>query len=81
MQNNCSYEGGIALCGTRGWIVPGTKNFSEHDEKIYKKELNRLKLSLTEALKDGYRKFIVTLHYLPFTPGERNRICRNHARL
>ncbi|NMB40626.1 MAG: serine/threonine protein phosphatase [Firmicutes bacterium] len=69
VQNNYfPYEGGIALCGTRGWIVPGTENFSEHDEKIYKRELNRLKLSLTEALKDGYRKFIVTLHYPPFTP-------------
>lgn len=70
VQNNYFlYEDNIALCGTRGWTAPGGESDGEHDEKIYRRELMRLKMSLTQAYNDGCRKFVVTLHYPPFTPG------------
>ncbi|SHI04252.1 hypothetical protein SAMN02745196_02490 [Clostridium collagenovorans DSM 3089] len=59
-----SYED-YAICGTRGWICPGSSNFNTHDEKIYKRELIRLRLSLGAAMKAGYTKIIVMLHYPP----------------
>lgn len=63
IQNNFfSYED-YAVCGTRGWILPSSENFTIHDEKIYAREVIRLKLSLDEAYKAGYRKFIVITHY------------------
>jgi len=73
LQNNYYlYGDDIALCGTRGWVAPGGENSTEHDEKIYRRELMRLKMSLEKAYNDGWRKFVVTLHYPPFTPaGER----------
>ncbi|MCM0646817.1 metallophosphoesterase [Clostridium swellfunianum] len=65
IQNNFfSYED-YAVCGTRGWICPGGENFTEHDEKIYLRELIRLKLSLDMAVKAGYKKYIVMIHYPP----------------
>ena len=65
IQNNFfSYED-YAICGTRGWTCPGGENFSQHDEKIYNRELNRLRLSLDAAVKSGFKKFIVMIHYPP----------------
>ena len=65
IQNNHSNYEDYAICGTRGWICPGNKNFDAHDEKIYKRELIRLRLSLDSAVNAGYSKFIVMLHYPP----------------
>lgn len=65
IQNNFfSYED-YAICGTRGWTCPGGENFSQHDEKIYTRELNRLRLSLDAAVRSGFEKFIVMIHYPP----------------
>lgn len=65
IQNNFfSYEE-YAICGTRGWICPGGENFSEHDQKIYDRELIRLRLSIENASKAGFRKYIIMLHYPP----------------
>jgi predicted phosphohydrolase len=66
VQNNYfAYENGIAICGTRGWTIPGEYS-TELDGKIFKREKMRLELSLGQAQNDGYEKFIVTLHYPPF---------------
>lgn len=68
VQNNyVAYQGRLALCGTRGWTAPGGENYTAQDEKIYQRELIRLRLSLTKAQEDGFGEFIVTLHYPPFT--------------
>jgi predicted phosphohydrolase len=68
VQNNyVAYQDRIALCGTRGWTAPGGENYTAQDEKIYLRELLRLRLSLTRAQEDGFGEFIVTLHYPPFT--------------
>lgn len=55
----------IAICGSRGWICPGTEGFSEHDRKIYDREVARLRLSLEEARTQGIDRIIGVLHYPP----------------
>ena len=67
-------EDRIAICGTRGWICPGTDGFDSHDRKIYDREVLRLKLSLDEAKKKNPEYIIGVLHYPPtndkFQPSE-----------
>lgn len=53
----------LALCGTRGWVCPNDIFFSEHDEKLYKRELIRLENSLSKAPKD--KNILVMLHFPP----------------
>jgi Predicted phosphohydrolase len=65
IQNNFFTYNEMAICGTRGWISPDSDKFTEQDEKIYKRELIRLKLSLDNAKNAGYEKFICMLHYPP----------------
>ena len=65
LQNNYYIYEDYAICGTRGWVCPNDNVFTEHDEKIYKREALRLKLSLDQAKAAGYSKFIVMLHYPP----------------
>lgn len=65
MNVNYQVVGDYAVCGTRGWICPNDMRFEEKDEAIYKREANRLKISLEEADKAGYDKKIVLLHYPP----------------
>lgn len=65
IQNNFFVYEDYAICGTRGWILPNSNNFTEHDKKIYTRECIRLKLSLDAAVKKGYTKIIVVTHYPP----------------
>lgn len=69
IQNTSFNYKDYAICGTRGWTLPGGNNFTSHDEKIYKRECIRLKLSLDDAVKKGYSKFIVMTHYPPIYEG------------
>lgn len=54
----------VAICGTRGWPAKDSDEFDSHDEKIFDREINRLKLSLNSS--DGVKKKVVMLHYPPF---------------
>lgn len=58
-------EDGTAICGTRGWICPGTDGFDEHDRKIYEREILRLRFSLEDAKAKGAKEIIASLHYPP----------------
>jgi predicted phosphohydrolase len=50
LQNKATACEGYVVCGSRGWLCPGDKIFSgERDEKIYKRELLRLEMSLEDA--------------------------------
>lgn len=74
LQNECYYveSENIVICATRGWPYPGSDEYSDHDEKIYKRELQRLRLGLDEAksiAKDA--DLIVALHYPPSDAGAR----------
>ncbi len=55
----------LYVCGTRGWSVPGEKGFTPEDEKIYQRELSRLRLSLDSVPSHLNREIIVMLHYPP----------------
>lgn len=65
LQNDCIMAGDIAICGTRGWILPSAENFSIEDAKIYKREAIRLELSLQAALRQNPRAIITAMHYPP----------------
>jgi len=54
-----------AICGSRGWVCPNDSVYTPHDNKIYKRELHRVGLSLSEAVKDDYKKIILMLHFPP----------------
>ncbi|OPJ55935.1 metallophosphoesterase [Alkalithermobacter paradoxus] len=65
LQNNYYTYENYAICGTRGWLCPNETKFDEEDEKIYNREVQRLKLSLDAAKKDGFEDIIVITHYPP----------------
>ena len=65
--NNAYYSDGKIICGTRGWIDEiGVK---KEDEKIIKREAQRLEMSLSEGekLKEEHpdSEMLVFLHYPP----------------
>lgn len=62
IQNTFYAAEGYAICGTRGWICPGEEGFTLHDEKIYRRELGRLKTSLEAAFNAGYGRKDATGH-------------------
>lgn len=70
IQNDCTMAGDIAICGTRGWLLPSWDNFTEEDDKIYKREAIRLEMSLQAALKHEPESIIVALHYPPLFQAE-----------
>ena len=68
LQNDCIKFNDVIICGSRCWAVPGAPDFSVNDEKIYKREAERLKLSFNQVKKvreDG-DKVIALVHYPPF---------------
>lgn len=62
-NNSYEYEG-FSICGTRGWMAKDSLEFSEADEKIYDREVLRLKNSLDQAKN---KKIIAMIHYPPFS--------------
>lgn len=61
LHNNCFFYGDIAICGTRGWFYEEDKN-GTHDEKVFRREMQRLETSLKAA---GEREKYCFLHYPP----------------
>lgn len=81
MHNNSFRIDNAVLCGTRGWNCPGDDGFGAEDMKIYKRELQRLELSLKSAavqrdcaLDENSAPLVAALHFPPFNskkePGE-----------
>lgn len=68
IQNDAIKLGNYVICGSRGWVAEDNGFKSEQDEKIYKRELIRMELSLKNAmtLKSDEDKVIVITHYPPF---------------
>lgn len=65
LQNTFYEAEGTAICGSRGWICPGTEGFSQEDRKIYERELLRLRMSLDAAKNAGVEDIIMAIHYPP----------------
>ena len=64
LQNNSIDYQSYSVAGTRGWISRDSEDFNEDDEKIFQRELLRLRMSL-EGIKDT-QKIIAIVHYPPF---------------
>lgn len=65
LQNDSYSYKNIEIVGSRGWKSKDSEGFTEHDEKMYNRELNRLNLSLNST-RGRPDKIIAMLHYPPF---------------
>lgn len=67
LHNNHFVIGDYVIFGTRGWICPNDTQFTETDEKIYERELKRLKNSVNSASETVIqnKKKLLMLHYPP----------------
>lgn len=68
IQNDAMKFGDVIVCGTRGWTVPEPNTqVSEDDERIYKREVIRLELTLQAAknLQKSGEKIVCMMHYPP----------------
>jgi predicted phosphohydrolase len=70
IQNDACRFGDVAFCGSRGWLCPGDSGYGAADEKIYLRELIRLRMSLEAGRRTGAARLIAGLHYPP-TAGNR----------
>jgi predicted phosphohydrolase len=67
IQGNSMIINRVAIAGTRGWVCPADEWFEPQDEKIYEREVLRLKTAL-DSLKgreSDFDSLIVALHYPP----------------
>ena len=70
IQNDAMKFDDVIVCGTRLWTLPDrTKPLTPENEKIYKRELIRLELTLQEAkkLQTAGERIVCMLHYPPYT--------------
>ncbi|MBR2674227.1 MAG: metallophosphoesterase [Mogibacterium sp.] len=68
LQNDCHAvdECGIVIAASRGWPYPGSDEYTDHDEKIYSRELQRMRMGLDAACAARPEsKIIACLHYPP----------------
>ena len=63
LHNNFLEAEGFAICGTRGWELGSDEIDSAQDRKIYEREKERLRRSLTLAQKAGHNNILVMVHY------------------
>jgi predicted phosphohydrolase len=69
VADDAAPDGGVILCGSRGWVTPQEPSFDEtEDRRVYERELIRLRLSLEDATRrkgEGAARLICGLHYSP----------------
>lgn len=68
LQNDAVKIENCVFCGSRLWLVPGSPDFCEHDNKLYLREIERLRLAFFKAneLREEGDKLICMTHYPPF---------------
>ena len=68
LQNDAVKIGDYVFCGSRGWAVEGSPEFTAQDVKLYNRETERFRLALKNA--ENFRlngeKLIALIHYPPF---------------
>lgn len=71
IYNNSYEQEGYLIAGTRGWIIGEQES---DNAKIYRREVERLKLSLQDAVKKGgtEKPIIVCMHYPPIKGTEKS---------
>lgn len=65
LQNDSFVFGDVAVAGGRGWTLPGDDAFLAEDEKLYLRELARLRLSFESLAGKKFRHLVAALHYPP----------------
>jgi len=66
LQNDSVVIGNIAIMGSRGWIGPSDKDFSEEtDRAVYERERMRLQMSFDSLKGQKYDKLICATHFPP----------------
>ena len=78
VQNDAVDVGSHVVCGSRLWAAPGGLDFTPADQRIYEREVARLRSSLEAARRvAGTRPLLVLVHYPPFTArGEHTEFSR-----
>lgn len=75
VQNDSIAFGRFVVCGTRGWVLPGGPDYSEHDRKIYAREVLRLRMSLESAARSASKETdaitLTMIHYPPIIESQR----------
>jgi predicted phosphohydrolase len=68
VQNDCLRFGKLLVFGSRGWTSPDGRYASAEDEKIYKRETERMRLSVNAMNKMRLPgdSVIAMIHYPPF---------------
>jgi predicted phosphohydrolase len=71
LQNNSFVEQGWVIVGARGWLSPDDPVARANDARVFKRELDRLKLSIAHADKEHGRELprLAMLHYPPWIEG------------
>lgn len=68
LHNNAFLHERRAVCGTRGWFAP-EEGEDSHAEKIYRREIGRLQMSLEAGSKLDADEIVCFLHYPPISKG------------
>lgn len=68
LQTDAVKIGEFVIVGSRGWTCPGSADYTEQDDKLYKREAERFRLAFLDAerLKEDGDKVIAMIHYPPF---------------
>ena len=75
MKNNAFLVEGIAICGSRGWMLMSDAEFRLSDQVIYTRELGRLERSLKEGKKclgESGGEICAFLHYPPIVRADQS---------
>ncbi len=75
---------GVAVVGTRGWLIPGSTMFEEQqDRKIYNRECIRLENAFRSLGHNSSRPIVALLHFPPMMKDEKTtcftRILENYG--
>ncbi len=68
LQNDCVRLDGLVICGSRGWTCPGSVDFADTDEKIYRREAERFRLAFAcvKKVRQAGDKLLCMSHFPPF---------------
>ena len=68
LQTSAVKIGKCVFVGSRGWTSPGSPDFTEQDEKLYKREAERFRLALEEGkkMREEGDALVALIHFPPF---------------
>lgn len=69
LQTDAVRLGNVVIVGSRGWACPGSTDYTEQDEKLYRREAERFRLAFADAekIKQEGDTLLAMIHYPPFS--------------